>query len=110
MNTNPRKSAADGTDVYFIGVRHETWGMDKIKIGRTFNVERRMREIEKPYRNWITHTVTGPYSVELLAVIKGTGGWQERELHRTFSHLRTVGEWFRPAPDLMQYIENLGRH
>ncbi len=41
--------------------------------------------------------------ITLLASAVG-GPKEERELHRRFVHLRTRGEWFRPDPELLEYI------
>jgi hypothetical protein len=31
----------------------------------------------------------------------------ERETHRRFARLRLLGEWFRPEPELLEYIDQL---
>ncbi len=44
----------------------------------------------------------------VLHLIDGESS-KEREIHEQFSHLRIRGEWFRPDPELIEYIEELKR-
>lgn len=64
-----------------------------IKIGFTSNLKLRL--------STITHD-------ELLHAQPGTPA-DERRVHVAFAHLRENREWFRPEPDLMEFIEHL-RH
>jgi len=73
-----------------------------VKIGIThvgaydatvFTVEQRRRSVER---------ASGRRMV-LLGTVPGSRA-RETDLHRRFAHLRTVGEWFRPAPELLDYI------
>lgn len=43
---------------------------------------------------------------EVLATMPGSMR-DERDLHGAFSHLREHGEWFRPEPDLLAFIDGL---
>lgn len=43
---------------------------------------------------------------EVLVVIPGTMR-DEQRCHLAFAHLREHGEWFRPGPDLLSFIEDL---
>lgn len=45
-------------------------------------------------------------TAELLATEHG-GFTREAELHKKFSHLRDVGEWFRDSPEIRTYISVL---
>jgi len=64
-----------------------------IKIGRTCNVRKRRKELQ-----------TGnARRLNVLATVPGDRH-TERTLHLTFAHLRLDGEWFKPEPDLLQYI------
>lgn len=83
-----------------------------------------MREPDGPVKIGITHigvVSTMVYSVEsrrctiesgsgrrmvLLAHIPGSTAL-EAEIHRRFAHLRTIGEWFRPEPELLDFITSL---
>lgn len=49
-----------------------------------------------------------PYPLRLLAVMPNQGALGESALHAKFAHLRTHGEWFRAAPDLLAYIKENG--
>lgn len=43
---------------------------------------------------------------DLLAFLPGDAR-TEAALHLTFAHLRESGEWFRPAPELLAFIDRL---
>jgi hypothetical protein len=78
---------------------------DHIKIGTSVNVDARLQEIRKAGSAAFPEGVNVKETI-LLASIPGSYE-QERELHRHFAHLRTVGEWFTAAPELIEYIESL---
>lgn len=63
-----------------------------VKIGISINPEERRRHLRYPEE------------LVILATIKGTEQ-MERELHARFDSIRLFGEWFEPAPELLQYIE-----
>lgn len=65
-----------------------------IKIGWTGgDPKARMRDLQ-----------TGnPYPLSMLGHVPGSGA-DETDLHEQFRHLRMVGEWFKPAPDLVAFI------
>lgn len=65
--------------IYVIGEE----GTGYVKIGTADDPGSRLRELQ----------CGNPRHLELLAAIPGTYG-EERRLHRRFSRLRTVGEWF----------------
>lgn len=67
---------------------------DLIKIGRARNVERRMAALRSQM----------PYDLTLLGVIPETA-IPEGQIHELFSAHRARGEWFRPAPDLLAFID-----
>jgi hypothetical protein len=62
-----------------------------VKIGFTTDLDRRMKAV--------------PHE-EILATTPGTMQ-DERGYHAAFAHLRVVGEWFTPGPDLMDHIATL---
>ena len=77
--------------VYF--VRHQSSGL--IKIGYSSNVSVRMRQLVAMH---------GP--LDLLAVLFGSLK-TEGAHHACFASCRAVGEWFRPAHELTDYIAGL---
>lgn len=71
-------------------------GRGMIKIGSSMNVSDRIRSLE-----------TGASeTLELIASIPGTYS-VERQLHDRFSGIREYGEWFRPSPELLKFIEQV---
>lgn len=76
--------------VYFIGFG------DYIKIGFSNNLKGRLNTLQ-----------TGsPEKLVLYASMRGTHR-KEIELHQRFAHLRLKGEWFRKAPDILDFIEQI---
>lgn len=69
---------------------------DLIKIGTSSNVRRRMASLS--FRE--------KCSVSLLAFTDGSFV-EEAALHARFAHLRERGEWFRPGPELAEFMEAL---
>jgi hypothetical protein len=66
-----------------------------VKIGCSDDVERRQRQLERDYGRPLV----------LLATMEG-GRQEETEIHGRFAHLRFGNrEQFRPAPELMEFIE-----
>lgn len=80
----PIRTKKDGF-VYFIRFN------DRIKIGYSTNVKRRLESL--PHH-------------EVLAVIPGTTE-EERRCHAAFAHLRDIGEWFRIGQDLLDFINDV---
>jgi hypothetical protein len=78
--------------VYFV----QESGAGAIKIGTTKNVSTRVREM----------AVGTPHLLAVLAVIEGNRN-TEQALHRRFRHARIRGEWFRPVPELLDYIASI---
>jgi len=72
--------------VYFIRFR------DRIKIG--YSISPTSRIGQQPHD-------------EVLAIMPGTLA-DEKRCHAAFAHLRENGEWFRPEPDLLAFIAQLG--
>lgn len=85
------KDSSDGRRIYFLRAPS-----GEIKIGTAVNVKRRLMD----------YTTYAPANYELLAIIPG-GYALENELHRAFRFCHIRGEWFRPAPELIQRIEAL---
>ena len=64
----------------------------RIKIGISHDVNSRLKGIQSSE------------PLKLLAVIKQGGKDLERRLHQKFQDLRVHGEWFKPDPQLLEYI------
>lgn len=80
------------TAVYFVQSEHG----GEIKIGRADDVARRLAGLQ-----------TGrPDKLVLLAAAQGTLQ-QERELHERFAAFRVKGEWFSPAPEIMELVRDV---
>lgn len=77
---------ADGV-VYFIALG----GL--VKIGKTRNLKSRVNDFSHPD---IRVLASQPGYTEL-----------EAELHRRFKAFRIKGEWFHPAPVLLEYVASL---
>lgn len=69
-----------------------------IKIGTSKCVASRLQTVAYEVRA----------SLRLLGTTQG-GYAREQRLHRRFSHLRVVGEWFKPRPELMGFIADKAR-
>jgi len=66
-----------------------------IKIGCTaVHVEERLEQLQNG----------SPVILQVIAMTDG-GERMERGVHARFAHLRAHGEWFRPAPELLEFIE-----
>jgi hypothetical protein len=88
-----RMRAVDGTaKVYFL----QENGTGAIKIGTSKHLKKRIDELAREL----------PSESTLLAT---ADGWRETEwvLQRRFRHARIRGEWFRPVPELLEYIASL---
>lgn len=86
-----RSRRKDGV-VYFI----QGTAIPLIKIGIANNVVSRLYSLQSG----------SPDELRLLTTQPG-GGLVEKTLHDRFSHLRVRGEWFRPEPELIEYIESV---
>lgn len=69
-----------------------------VKIGRANKVESRREQLQPGSARHI----------EILYVINGAGHL-ERELHRTFAHLRLEGEWFMPDGAIFDWFRGARR-
>lgn len=85
-----RRSIKSG--VYFV----QESGMMAIKIGVAKDVDGRVREM----------AVGTPHLLVVLAVVNGDRR-VEQSLHARFARARIRGEWFRPVPELLAYIEQI---
>lgn len=74
--------------VYFI----EALGIDRIKIGRSNEVERRFNALR----------CACPVA---LILIGKTTLCTERDIHKKFNHLRSNGEWFFATKELRGFID-----
>jgi hypothetical protein len=89
--TGKRKTQAN-REVYF--VQAETLGL--IKIGVANQASRRFVSLQ----------ADSPDPLRLLGIMTCENhGALEFTLHLRFAHLRVRGEWFRPDPELLAFIE-----
>lgn len=79
-------------NVYFIQAKNN--GL--IKIGFTSNLKSRLSDLSS----------MSPVPLELLAFTDGDCNL-ERDLHSTFSHHRSHGEWFHPCDELIKFIKSI---
>lgn len=75
-------------EVYFIRC------VDFVKIGFTYDVRARLETLQ----------AATPYELELLDSFPGQEA-DEKSLHSRFADYRVRGEWFRLAPEILEYIE-----
>lgn len=80
----------DNQDTYFVA---DSEG--NIKIGRGHNIRERLMQFRRERGGEMT----------LLAIISDDK--IELELHCKFAHLRVDGEWYKPEPELVGFIEGL---
>ncbi len=83
----------DTCTVYFVQSGH---GGD-IKIGLTKNLDERMKGLQG----------ANPVKLVLIGAIPKTAMDTEAQLHARFAAHRTIGEWFRPDPEILAFIESL---
>ena len=67
-----------------------------MKIGISSSPEKRIKKLQ----------TSVAFALELIAKIQGTISL-EQQLHREFSHLQLVGEWFKWSEDILQKFKNL---
>jgi hypothetical protein len=87
-----RRRTPDDVFVYFIA--DDAGG--PVKIGQSKAPIERLTALQTSY----------PYRLRLLAQASGAQ-LQEVQLHARFAHLRLLGEWFRPDPELLSFITTL---
>jgi hypothetical protein len=80
--------------IYFIANRDRSG----IKIGTTIRLSERLKQLAAEHGE----------GLEVLAVVDGSYE-TEKGIHRRFSHLRIVNEWFEPGDDLVGFIVSEGR-
>lgn len=85
------KKGPDKRSVYFI---QATDGL--IKIGVAGSPEDRLRTLQ----------TMSPVPLKLRLVLPGGGAQREAELHERFREHRSHGEWFRPASDLISFMNS----
>lgn len=88
----PRRVKTRSSVVYFIEDPVE----GSIKIGTAQDVQQRLKGLQTGH----------PRALAVLATTPGDNRL-ESELHERFAHLRIRGEWFRPEPDLLAFIDRL---
>jgi hypothetical protein len=86
----PISSAPARPGVYF--VRHG--GNGPIKIGVAKNIRARLATLQ----------IATPERLSFLGAMLGAGEHEEKQLHGRFAELRERGEWFRPAPELLEHV------
>ncbi len=79
--------------VYFIH------GADKIKIGCASDPESRLRSLQ----------CGSPVPLTIIALMRGSRR-DERSLHRRFCHIRSHGEWYHPADELLDHIAKVANY
>lgn len=79
--------------VYFIQATNNRL----IKIGTTCSLAERLK----------TLTREAGSELRVLGVVEGSHP-EERALHRHFSHLRVIQEWFEPADEILKFIASEG--
>jgi len=88
-----RVASPDKRSVYFV----QALDGGPIKIGVAANPTTRLVGLQ-----------TGsPVSLRLLATVDAGGARLEHQLHAHFAASRSHGEWFRPTPELLTYIEDV---
>jgi hypothetical protein len=87
--TKKRVPHREETRVYFAQVGED----GPIKIGYSFNVYSRQSNLR----------TASPFEIRWLGDVPGSPA-EERALHAQFAHLRIRGEWFEPAPELLECI------
>jgi hypothetical protein len=85
-----RRDAAGWCYVYFVS------DGEHIKIGRAVNVVARLRGMQ-----------TGSAKPLTILATFLTAESIETELHRRFKAARVTGEWYRPVPELLTFIERV---
>jgi hypothetical protein len=86
-----RKRSAVGSVVYFV----QESVSNAIKIGTSVNLDRRIRALKSYFPMG---------SLTVLATVPGGHG-VESWMHSKFKDARIRGEWFRPASELLTYVE-----
>lgn len=87
---NPPNPQPSRPVVYFIQLGEG----GPIKIGFTTNLDKRIKALQ----------TASPDNLILLAAVEGSER-TERGLHARFGEHRQRGEWFAPAPEILEYIE-----
>lgn len=88
-----RRDPVDRTSfVYFIA------GAGLIKIGTAKVVRTRLRDLQ----------IGSPVRLDLLIAVRGSREL-ETLLHQRFDHLHEHGEWFRAAPELTAFVDEMRR-
>jgi hypothetical protein len=82
--------------VYFLATLGEGGAVTAVKIGRSCDPAARLRDLQtaSPARLLLLGTMTGSSRIE-------------RQLHRTWRRAHLGGEWFRPDPDLLAYVQRV---
>jgi hypothetical protein len=80
--------------VYFITAAAQDF---PIKIGLTANRFARFTALQTAL----------PYEVEIIGFWAVEDHSIERKIHKRFAHLRLRGEWFRRAPELLEFIREV---
>lgn len=86
---DPPPPPVPGEVVYF--VQHGCCG--PIKIGKTRDIEKRMSTME----------ADAPEPLKLVLMLSDA---TEAQMHKRFAGLRGRGEWFKPAPQLVEFVNS----
>lgn len=68
-----------------------------IKIGYADWPKKRLKELQ----------VGNPRELRIIGLLLTDDHREESRMHRRFAAHRLRGEWFRPAPELVEFIDNM---
>lgn len=77
-----------------------------VKIGKSYNPERRLRQLQTGCARPLCLAMLLPIGLERLGKC-APGGWNEKTLHVRFQKDRLEGEWFRLSPDIQNFINQM---
>ncbi len=86
------RAKEQSTLVYFI----QDTGLGNIKIGFTKDLQERLLKLQ----------TSAAHELKVLKSLPG-GRKKEYALHKQFEHLRIGGEWFKPEPELLDFISRI---
>jgi len=79
-----------------------------VKIGKSFNVFARLRQLQTGCANPLSIAMILPIGIEFMGDCK-SGEWDEAAMHRRFRKARLAGEWFRMTPEIKTFLEEMRR-
>lgn len=88
----PLKASDQRGTIYFVRC------VDWVKIGWSSDLKGRLKSLQ----------TTAPGEIKLIGKTRGSIK-QERDLHSRFAHHRVSGEWFNADPEILEFVEAIGR-